>query len=61
MQAHRFYLSTIADHQRQLRNGDSTFRNELYRFLHQWWIGHMLTIDEGMGTALRALALAKGR
>lgn len=57
--AHRSYSSTIAGYQRQLQNGDPNVCNEAYRFLSQWWIGHILTIDQEMGAAMRTLGVAR--
>ena len=59
IQAHRNYWSTITGYQRQLRYGDPDLCHGLYRFLRQWWVGHILTIDQEMGAALRALGVAR--
>jgi len=57
IQAHRSYWSAITGYQRQLRYGDPELYEELYRFLRQWWIGHILTAYQEMGAALRALEI----
>ncbi len=57
IQAHRAYWIAITGYQRQLRYGDPELCDALYSFLRQWWIGHILTIDQEMGAALRALGV----
>ena len=59
IQSHRNYLSTIAGHQKQMRHGQAQVCSDLYRFLRQWWIGHILTTDQEMRTALRPPAVAR--
>ena len=57
IQAHRCYWTTISSYQRQLRYGDPNLGDDLYAFLRQWWLGHILTTDQEMGIALRALGI----
>lgn len=59
IRAHRSYWSTVAGLQRRLRYNDDDVSTELYAFLRQWWIGHILTADQQMGSALRTLGLAR--
>lgn len=54
IRAHRSYWTTVAALQRRLRYGDAHIGAELYAFLRQWWIGHILTVDQEMGDALRS-------
>ena len=58
IQAHRAYWTTITGYQRKLRYGDPDLCQELYCFLRQWWIGHILSADQEMGAALRLLRAA---
>ena len=55
IQAHRSYWAAITGYQRQLRYGDPAVCDALFGFLRQWWVGHILTTDQEMGAALRAI------
>lgn len=59
IRAHRSYWTQVAGFKRQLRYGESGVEDALYAFLRQWWIGHILTVDQEMGTALRPLLAGK--
>ena len=57
IQAHRSYWTAITGYQRKLRYGDPDICEDLYCFLRQWWVGHILTTDQAMGAALTQLGV----
>jgi len=58
IQSHLSYRRTVASYASQLRHGGNDLCEKLYDFLREWWMGHILTTDQEMGAALRALEAA---
>ena len=51
-EAHQAYANSMHGFEGRFQAGDASAVNDLIDFLYNWWVGHIMETDKGLGQAL---------
>ncbi len=51
-EAHKAYANSMQDFEERFQAGDASVINDLIDFIYNWWLGHIMETDKGLGKAL---------
>jgi methyl-accepting chemotaxis protein/hemerythrin len=51
-EAHKAYVTSMQDFEGRFQAGDVGVVNDLIDFIYNWWLGHIVATDKGLGKAL---------
>jgi hemerythrin-like metal-binding protein len=51
-EAHSAYANSLQGFEGRFQSGDASVVNDLIDFIYNWWIGHIMATDKGLGKAL---------
>lgn len=57
-EAHKSYAASMRDFEGRFQAGDATAVNDLIDFIYNWWLGHIMETDKGLGKALNAAGIS---
>jgi len=52
VEAHKAYANSMQDFEGRFQAGDVSVVNDLIDFIYNWWLGHIMETDKGLGKAL---------